>query len=484
MGGMAVDSSLADRVRLEASLSPRISLAFHQNAVPVLREVVIVNDGDEPMDDVEITIGSEPTFLKPRTWRVATVGGQQRYHLPELDIGLDAGLLGRLTEAEAARASFVLRRGTEDICRLDHPIELLARNQWGGIGHLPEMVAAFVQPNDPAVDRVLKKVADVLRAHGRDPALDGYGGKGRSRAWDLVSATWSAMCGLGLDYALPPASFEHAGQKVRSPSQMLDGGVATCLDLTLLFAACLEQCGLNPVIVCTRGHAFAGCWLSPEEFASAVVDDVTALRKRVKLNELVLFETTLATRRPAPTFAQACERGAQHVAEAEEDKFELAVDLRRARMQRIRPLASTEATAVPECAEEAALEPVEPDFQEAPDFTEPDIRPEPNAADRPQSRLDRWQRKLLDLSLRNNLLNFRASKRAIAFDAPDPGGLEDRLAQGHRLKVVPRPDVMDGADRPVPDAGHRRARLQALPRIRPTWASGAGGVRSWVGRRF
>lgn len=60
---MGADSSPADQVRLEASLSPRISLAFHQNAVPVLREVVIVNDGDEPMDDVEITISSEPGFL-------------------------------------------------------------------------------------------------------------------------------------------------------------------------------------------------------------------------------------------------------------------------------------------------------------------------------------------------------------------------------------------------------------------------------------
>lgn len=36
------------------------------------------------------------------------------------------------------------------------------------------MVAAFVQPNDPAVDRVLKKTAELLREHGKDPALDGY----------------------------------------------------------------------------------------------------------------------------------------------------------------------------------------------------------------------------------------------------------------------------------------------------------------------
>ncbi|WP_331715163.1 hypothetical protein [Pseudomonas arsenicoxydans] len=65
---------------------------------------------------------------------------------------------------------------------------------------------------------------------------------------------------MKLDYALPPASFEQSGQKIRSPDQIADFGLATCLDLTLLFCAALEQIGLNPVIVFTHGHAFAGLW--------------------------------------------------------------------------------------------------------------------------------------------------------------------------------------------------------------------------------
>ncbi|MFW8642058.1 DUF4011 domain-containing protein [Rhizobium beringeri] len=34
-------------------------------------------------------------------------------------------------------------------------------------------------------------------------------------------------------------------------------------------------------------------------------------------------------------------------------------------------------------------------------------------------RIDRWQRKLLDLSLRNRLLNFKDSKQAVPFLCPD-----------------------------------------------------------------
>lgn len=58
----------------------------------------------------------------------------------------------------------------------------------------------------------------------------------------------------------------------------------------------------------------------------------------------------------------------------------------------------------------------------------------------------RWQRKLLDLSLRNNLLNFRAGKKALKLEAPDPSALEDLLSDGQALKLLPRPDLMDGAD--------------------------------------
>ena len=54
--------------------------------------------------------------------------------------------------------------------------------------------------------------------------------------------------------------------------------------------------------------------------------------------------------------------------------------------------------------------------------------------------------KLLDLSLRNNLLNFKAGKKSLKLESPDPAALEDILASGKKLKLLTRPDLMDGAD--------------------------------------
>src|SRR5690606_6602188 len=118
----------------------------------------------------------------------------------------------------------------------------------------------------------------------------------------------------------------------------------------------------------------------------------------------------------------------------------LAVDIRRARLQRIKPLASAEAAVAAVLDSEATPStPVLPTIEDAPDL--PDSAPA-NAEDAsqfdPKDRLLRWQRKLLDLSLRNNLLNFKAGKKALKLEAPDPGALEDLLASGQSLKLRPR----------------------------------------------
>ena len=434
------------RLAISVSVVEKLNLADFQNAVPLLKKLCLQNNTEDVLSELELSIESSPPFLKTKVWRLALLAKGQDFQIPDLDIQLDGALLTRLTEAETAAVTFVLRRreSQEELARSTNSIELLPRNQWGGLSHMPDLVAAFVQPNAPAIDRLLKQAADILRKKGKQTALDGYKG-GPKRAWELTSAIWSAVSALGLDYALPPASFEHSGQKVRSAGQMMDAGLATCLDLALLFCSAMEQAGLNPLLVFTKGHAFAGVWLKPSEFSTTVVDDITALRKRLKLNEMVVFETTLTTQRPSASFSYASTHAAEQLSEEREESFELAVDIRRARMQRIKPLASAEAH-VAEAIDE--LKPAqEAEFEDSPEHLGEEVEaPEDPRTLDPKDRLARWQRKLLDLSLRNNLLNFRAGKKTLKLEAPDPGALEDLLAAGSAIKVLPRPDFMDGAD--------------------------------------
>lgn len=451
-------------IRIDATLASRLNLADFINSVPVIRELSIGNETENDAKELDLIISAEPPFLKDKLWRVDAVGARQRVRIKDCDISLDGQLLGRLTEAENALVTLRLQtREVKPVLLTEHSavLELLPRNQWGGLTSLPDMVAAFAQPNDPAVDRLLKQAAGLLRDSGKEAAINGYE-FGTKHAWEIASAIWSAVGSLGLDYVLPPASFESAGQKVRSPSQIADSGIGTCLDLTLLFAALLEQAGLNPLLIFKQGHAFVGTWLKREEFTTSVVDDITALRKRVKLKEMVLFEATLTTNRPLPLFSYAAERGFEQISEDEEHAFELAIDIRRARLQRIKPLSSNEAIATTAPAKELVV--AAPILEDAPPLPEDIEQPEADTApETPEDRLVRWQRKLLDLSLRNNLLSFKAGKKSLQLDAPEPEQVEDLLAEGHSLKLLPRPELMDGND-PRNQAIHQTREQENLRR--------------------
>jgi len=303
---------------------------------------------------------------------------------------------------------------------------------------MPELLPAFCMPNDPAVDKVLKAASDVLRRAGKEYGIDGYEHRSRTRTWELTSAVWSAVAGLNLAYALPPASFEISGQKVRTPGTILEGRLATCLDTSMLFASALEQAGLNPLIILSKGHALVGVWLQPQEFAQLTTDEAAAVRKRVELQEMLVFETTLVTKSPASNFSEAVAASAKRLAD---DEFHMAVDIRRARMRKIKPLGfvsvssnvsgDVEPSAPAEALEEA---PSLPGF-------DVEIIKEPETAD---DRIAQWQRKLLDLTARNRLLHLPERSKHVPLVCPDPGALEDRLAGGKTIRIAPLPDFEEG----------------------------------------
>ena len=211
-------------------------------------------------------------------------------------------------------------------------------SHWGGVNSAPELLAAFVRPTDPSIDVILREASDKLAAAGRDEAMDGYRKGTKARAWEIADAIWAALVSHSIAYVLPPKSFERSGQMVRGPSDILSRKVGTCLDLTLLYASCLEQAGLNPVLALTDGHAFVGIWLVDEDFSGLIIDDPQMLRKRVQLEEMVVVESTLLTGAHPARFKQAVEAAKKLIAEDAASPFELAIDVRRARSAKIRPL--------------------------------------------------------------------------------------------------------------------------------------------------
>lgn len=427
---------------VNAAVAAKIGFATHQNAIPVIRDLSLTAAAelDAAASDLTLTLFADPPFVQAKTWRIDRMAPGDVIQVADRDVALSAALLHQLTESLVGSLTFTLTDSSGAIlAEVLHPVELLAHNQWGGLGSMAELLPAFVMPNDPAVDRVLKSASDVLRSAGKPDGIDGYESGKRERIWELASAIWSSVASLRISYALPPANFETIGQKVRTPSQILEGRLATCLDTALLFAAVLEQASLNPLVILTKGHAFVGVWLQPVEFAALATDEAAALRRRFDVDDLVVFETTLATQNSPASFSQAMAAARRQIAEGADTSFELAIDVRRARMQKIRPLGVAVANRIAEAEAPLVIEGLEA----APSLPAFDVEIAEDATT-PGSRILQWQRRLLNLTTSNNLLNLRDSKTVIKLLCPDPGVLEDLLADGRKVKIVPMPDLEVG----------------------------------------
>ncbi|MBA3505653.1 MAG: DUF4011 domain-containing protein [Betaproteobacteria bacterium] len=91
----------------------------------------------------------------------------------------------------------------------------------------------------------------------------------------------------------------------------------------------------------------------------------------------------------------------------------------------------------------------------------------------PERRLARWKSKLLDLTLRNRLINFKPTRVMLSLRVPDPAHLDDGLSDGQEWKFRPLPQIMQGADPRVAAVAARRAgedrRSLLGGRAEPAW---------------
>ena len=441
-------------VSVEWQALRRVNSACAQNDVAVVRRLALRNDTDEPLVGLRVTLRAAPPVIRERTWVLDRIGPQSQHEVSDTKTSLDVVRLGGLNEAELGELELrVEADGIEPLVERRR-VDLLARDQWGGLSDMAQVLAAFVSPNEPAVAKLLKDAARLLEAAGHDGSMDGYQSGDPRRVYMLAASIWSAAAGLGLTYAEPPASFENDGQKVRGPARITEEGLATCLDTTLLLAAAFEAAGLNSVVLFSQGHAWVGVWLQKMDLGQVTEPDVVAVRKAVQAHQLVPLETTLLTKRPTVGFEQAEDEGRRRLAEDRESEFVMAVDIAKSRAARIRPQASHEIASEQEAA---ATEPVvppvlppRPDFERLPG-EESDEEPET-----PQGRIERWQRKLLDLSLRNRLLNFRDGKQTVPFRCPDVAALEDALADGKRFRGLSLSDENPIGNRTVSPEEARR----------------------------
>ncbi len=458
-------------VDIEVEFSEVIYFAAAYNRRPVISSLIIRSTSGEVFSDVEITIDIESLGDKlAQTWTqgVTDVGSVPKSWTTNefREFRLDANLLHTLTDQRRGELVVRVLHGGAELGVARHPVNVLAANAWVRTESIDVSaldLAAFVMPNHPALRPVLAEASALLAKAGESSGLSGY--QGTLKHIDtMVECIYEAVRSLSITYSDPLASSdmyhdrETGGQRIRTPGEVVGDRVGTCLDTATLFAALLENVGLHPVIVVVPGHAFVGYWRSE---TSGFPDPVFPVRDGINSvdvsADLRLFETTtVCGGQQSVAFATALASGRSKI-DSHDTLSEIGgltsrfVDISRARLQSgIYPIPARHAhpdgsvELVEYKPQEFSINLLTEALAAEGGTTKAGLQ----ANDAPQ-RVKNWKNALLDLSLRNPLINYRfpaASSATLLLPASSLGAVEDLLQNGHELHLLPNLLTTNGGE--------------------------------------
>lgn len=428
------------KIQLTCKIDKVLNYAMIYNGFPIIHDICIKNTSDIDLQNLTLNIVTDNGMIKPFIQGIELIKSEEEIHFNELEVQIDAQYLSALTEKDICQLTISIKQADETLVSDTKKLTALAFDQWPGVLVNPELLASFVMPNHPVVNSMIQLASQYLDKWTKDPSLAGYQYGDPNRVKNMAAAAYAAIQQKNITYAEPPSSFESSGQRIRLADAVLDQNLGTCMDMTLLYVACLEQMGLNPVMILMNGHIFAGVWLIDDSFSDIITPDPSQIEKRMSkgIHEMTVVECTAMCAGNHSSFDEAVAKAENNVANY--GNFAFAIDVKRARSMGIHPL--------PIRVKTAEGFKVEHEDRKKKDITgqskkEVEIFDLPDSFTKDQlTKRSNWERKLLDLSLRNLLINMRMTKSVVPLLASDVSILEDALSDGEEFQVMPRPAEM------------------------------------------
>ena len=461
---MAADESptraaVGPDVVLEVDVVPVVSYPMVHSRLPVVGRVALRTPDDAAVSrgpltgvvvhielrDVEGRVGS-PWERVVDLWPGATT------EIEDVDLQLDAATMLQLTGRRPGSVHVTVHGDGRLLAERAVRVALLAAHEWTADPPVLalELLPAYVTPQDPVV---VALVAEVRRLVPADAGTD-----------VRVDAVVRALTRRGIGIVTVPRAAAGAGQRVRTPTEVLAEGAGSALDLALLLAGAVEALGIAPLLWVLEDGARLGYWRTDGALGPVAQVDVAEIVNLVDLQLIGTVDPAVVTGAAGgPGAALVDALGVVDVrrarqagvgslpvvvvgADGSEEARESPTSPLLARPSEALPAGprATDAVQPPGPADVASDQPV-PVHRAADEPRTVDAAPGPVVG--PPARVRRWKTSLLDLSLRNRLLNF--STRSAVTLTVTPGSLgviEDALHLHEALTLTPA-DQLDEVTR-------------------------------------
>nr|WP_314496875.1 DUF3320 domain-containing protein [uncultured Chryseobacterium sp.] len=415
--------------------TPYINYTFVLNRYNFLQQISF-SEVSEDLENLNLQISSSLGIFETYNIYIDQLKKDSLYKITLFNFVFDNALLKSLSEKDIDTITVEVLQNKETVFRKNFSVEVLPVDYFGGLQTLPQLLASYVIPNHTLIYKIKSDAIKLLEQKDMNPSFEGYQANDRKRVLEMVSAIYKAIQNLELIYSSMPPGFEENGQRIRLLDQVAETKFGNCIDISLLFIACLEAISLNPILVITKGHAFPGVWLDDERFDAMVNFDRSAISKRIAsgIRDIALIESANLCKGSNLRFRQAMESAETQIMDA--DNFILSIDIKNARSNGISPLPLLKTESVsgedPEVKSSTDSNDWDHDFDMGTLYSDLDL------TDTSQLTKQKvWERKLLDLSLRNNLLNLRFTKSMLQLVDYKVNLLEDSLAEGKAFTIHP-----------------------------------------------
>ena len=403
--------NVSDKVKIEIHCNKYYSFALSQTKYKIISDIIVTNLSDEAIKDAKLVIISDPSYIEFSVINVPLINPHQPIAITEFDINTHIEQVMELQEKICGTLTIKLLLGEEELVSLTTEIEYFSYDTWLE-NAINGSTALFVTPNDVAVQNTVALVAKEMESLSGSSSLPDYQVGDKNNVVMQLKALFNTLHKEAIAYITVPPSYEIVGQKIRLPHDVLVHKQGTCLDLSILFLACAERMGLNSFLVRKSGHAFVGVFLEENTFPTMIYNDAPhALEMNSQEeNEIVFIECTAYTAGSPYSFEEACELARQSVAKSIIDpEFEI-IDIMRARAYGFYPLPINyndvdRAVVDYEVVEQNKTRLARKDYSYKGDKLE--------LSQAELNKFDVWEKKLLDLSRRNQLISYKTTGRGL-----------------------------------------------------------------------
>ncbi|MDR2090826.1 MAG: DUF4011 domain-containing protein [Clostridiales bacterium] len=386
-------------IEFDCQTIENVSYNHCRSGVALVRRLYVTNAGDKDIENVVLDVFSSPEFILTYSKEFEILRAGDTIAVEPSEIKLSPVYLSAQSERERGAMTVRLSKDKTVLAEFSKEVNILGYYDWDS--KEPDMLATLVRPKTLAAVRLLKDAEGVLKKWKVNSEFTGYKLADKTKIRNTAAAVFTAIQNLGLKVL--PERNEGGIFTFSNLSKVLENCEASNGDVMLLYASALEAAGLNPILIHdgALGNAFSGVWLVDNCLDETVTDDATVVKKRLAsgANELAIFATEKILN-PSLSFA-----GAEKVSGTAFSSADCVtiVDVKRARAGILRPL--PERVKTPKGYD--ILE--EEDFRGAAPKSIVELR-DSLTLDYKISKNKQWERRLLDLGMRNTLLNFHPGK--------------------------------------------------------------------------